>query len=151
MKKYHTSEAFDLVKLHDCVVNRFEVTDGAITLEVDFAYLEADHPQNPHAVAKSIKPCELIFEGVNQTRLYPHVPDEQAENRFTIDPVSIFLTDIQRNRVNEDGAFWLAGVPNDGSWMEWEIFAEKFELRWDRFGGDAWYAEKDDSDTSGPT
>jgi hypothetical protein len=112
-------------------------------MDFDFAYLEAEHPDNPHPVAKIIEPCGLEFCEVTETELFYYISEEQAErqraDRICLDPFIILRSDIQRNRITSEGDFYLEGVPADGSWMEWTIQAESSELRWNRFDGDAWY------------
>jgi len=115
-------------------------------MDFDFAYLEAEHPDNPNPVAKLIQPIQLVFNGVAETDLLYYIDEEQSKSqrsdRICFDPFIILRADVQRNRITSDGKFYLEGVPADGSWIEWTIQADSFELRWGGFGRDAWYVNR---------
>ncbi len=141
--KYHTDKKFELIDFHDSEIQQIENESNEIRISLSFANLLADHPANSHQQAVCIKPCLLIFHGVDfvessvfseKERLFHKHPDPEK-------PIEKEIMEAKQvEQVNNVSCYLLSGFHRVG-WSEWKICSKSFALRWDEFAGDAWFVD----------
>jgi len=137
--KHHTKKEFELIDLHDSLIEKIERHNEDINIFLAFANLRAEHSANTHGPGVSIEPCILTFKTIISESAKVFNEDKKTFEHHP-DPTQPLGNEILEasNRAEGVTCYTLKGFHRLG-WSEWDIYCHEFELKWDRFDGDAWW------------
>ncbi|MFS0840390.1 hypothetical protein [Paenibacillus sp. 1P03SA] len=143
-KKSSTDAHFDDIDFHDALVERIEVKEREIIVELESVNILPGHPLNPYDVAKNTDRCRLIFRQVLSNQAVIYSPEENVSQPIPCtDFKRLEILKFEHFQSGESQIFKIFGA--DEQFCEWEVRAEGFVLQWNEFREDAWFVgwEKD--------
>ncbi|SEG75668.1 hypothetical protein [Paenibacillus sp. UNC499MF] len=137
-EKSSTDSYFDDIDFHDALVERIEVKEWEIIVELESVNILPGHPLNPYDVAKNTDRCRLIFRQVISNEAVIYSPEENIPQPIQCsDFKSLEILKFERFQSGESQLFKIFGA--DDQFCEWEVRAEGFVLQWNEFREDAWF------------
>ncbi|WP_372008642.1 hypothetical protein NBRC13296_24255 [Paenibacillus chitinolyticus] len=143
-KKSSTDVHFDDIDFHDALVERIEVKEREIIIELESVNILPGHPLNPYDAAKNTDRCRLVFQQVTSNQAVMYSSEENVPRPIQCtDFKSLEILKFERFQSDEPQIFKIFGA--DDQFCGWEVRAEGFVLQWNEFMGDAWFVgwEKD--------
>ncbi|MEC0246547.1 hypothetical protein P4H65_12185 [Paenibacillus chitinolyticus] len=142
-KKSTTDVYLDDIDFHDALVERIEVKEREIIVELESVNILPGHPLNPYNVAKNTDRCRLIFRQVASNQAVKFQEGDIPLIMNCTDFKSLEILKFVRFQSDESQIFKIFGA--DDQFCEWDVRAAGFILQWNDFMGDAWFVgwEKD--------
>lgn len=136
--KYSTTdEYFDFLDLHDAVVEKIQVLENQIVIEIESVNILAGHPLNPYTVAKNTDSYRLIFVHTMSSEATLFLEDKTPQHIECTDFKELEILKFDRNEQNDGCLYEIFG--SDNQFCEWRVKAKGLILYWNEFVGDAWF------------
>ncbi len=136
-KKSSTDVHFDDIDFHDALVERIEVKEREIIVELESVNILPGHPLNPYNVAKNTDRCMLVFRQVLSNEAVRFQEGGIPQSMNCADFKSLEILKFERFEQEETRLFKIFGA--DDQFCGWEVRAGGFVLHWNEFTGDAWF------------
>ncbi|WP_379136712.1 hypothetical protein [Paenibacillus sp. sgz500958] len=136
--KYSTTdEYFDLLDFHDAVVEKIQVMENQIVVEIESINILAGHPLNPYEVAKNTDKCSLIFVHPISSEATLFLEDKNLRHIESTDFKELEILKFDRYKQNDGYLYEIFG--SDNTFCEWKVQAKGLILDWNDYVGDAWF------------
>ncbi len=136
--RYCTNDAyFDLLDFHDAVVEKIEVIEDQIIVDIESINILPHHPLNPFDVAKNTGKCRLVFEKYINSEAIVFIKDNIPQDIECTDFLELEILKFDRKEQIDYLHFEIFG--SDNGFCEWRVIAKGFSLYWNDFIADAWF------------
>ncbi|MDQ0063252.1 hypothetical protein [Paenibacillus harenae] len=136
--KYSTNDDyFDFLDFHDAVVEKIQVFENQIVVDIESINILADHPLNPYGVAKNTDHCRLIFVHPTFSEATLFLEDKIPQQIECTDFKELEILKFARSKQPDDYLYEIFG--SDNQFCEWRVKAKGLILYWNEFVGDAWF------------
>ncbi|MVO99713.1 hypothetical protein [Paenibacillus lutrae] len=136
--KYSTTDVyFDFLDFHDAVVEKIQVLEKQIVVEIESINILAGHPLNPYVAAKNTGVCRLIFVHPMSSEVTLFREDETPQHIECTEFQELEILKFDRNEQNDVCLYEIFGSVDQ--FCEWRVKAKGLILYWNEFVGDAWF------------
>ncbi|MEK3724011.1 MULTISPECIES: hypothetical protein [unclassified Paenibacillus] len=138
-KNTSSSNDFNYIDFHDSVVLSFENTENILNLYIEAVNILAEHPLNPHSVAKRVDESKLEFININlvESTLYKYDTEPMKADLTILTEMEILKFEMLLN--NKVKIFGEASTQYNNYFCEILIEADEYRFSWNEFISDAWF------------
>lgn len=136
-----TDEYFDFLDFHDAVVEKIQVLENQIVVEIESVNILAGHPLNPYTVAKNTDSCRLIFVHPISNEATLFLEDKTQQHIECTDFKELEILKFDRYEHKNASLYEVFG--SDSQFCKWKVKAKGLILYWNEFVGDAWFVGGD--------
>ncbi|OXM16218.1 hypothetical protein [Paenibacillus herberti] len=138
--KYSTTdEYFDFLDFHDALVEKIQVMENQIVVDIESINILANHPLNPHAVAKNTDNCKLIFVNPMSSEATLFLEDKFPKKINCTEFKELEILKFTQSEQDDGVMYEIFGSDND--FCLWKVKAKSLVLYWNEFVGDAWFVD----------
>lgn len=136
--KYSTTdEHLDFLDFHDAVVERIQILEDQIIVDLESVNILANHPLNPYAVAKSTDNCRLIFVQPVSSEANLYLEDKTIRQIECTALEEMEILKFTRVEQKDGNTYEIFG--SDTHFCGWKVQAKGLIFSWNEFAGDAWF------------
>ncbi|MGZ4032121.1 MAG: hypothetical protein ACXVP2_08210 [Tumebacillaceae bacterium] len=140
MQKWNFStndEYFDCLDFHDAVVEKIQVNENEIVVDIEAINVLPEHPLNPFDVAKNTGRCRLIFLEPTESVAEIFIEGKHGQPIECTDFKDLEILQFDRLEMENGVLYKIFG---DDNWFcEWKVTAKGIVVHWNEFNGDAWF------------
>ncbi|MGZ4164775.1 MAG: hypothetical protein ACXVPK_12140 [Tumebacillaceae bacterium] len=140
MQKWNFStndEFFDCLDFHEAMIEKIQVHENKIIVDLESINVLAKHPLNPFDVAKNTGRCQLIFLEPIENEAVIFIEDKHPQPIKCTDFKEYEIYQFDRVESEKEVLYKIYGADN---WFcDWVVKAKGIVVSWNEFNGDAWF------------